>query len=171
MIVRKCPQLQYTHSSIWVIIALAILGFGDKALDFYKMINPIEHARTKEAANKYKVEPYVIAADIYGAGNLVGRGGWTWYTGSSSWYYKAGIEYILGLKVQNGYLKFEPCIPKEWTEYQIQYKWKNSVYNIKVKNPEGKNTGVSKVILNGNEVDNFIKLDGDTNIYQVEIIM
>ena len=162
---------QYTHSAIWVIIAESILGFGDKALELYKMINPIEHSRTRDAVKKYKVEPYVIPADIYGAGNLVGRGGWTWYTGSSSWYYKAGIEYILGLKIENGYLKIDPYIPKDWKEYQIQYKWKDSVYNIKVKNPNNKNSGVTKVLLNGQETDNFIKLDEGRNIYQVEVIL
>ena len=162
---------QYTHGAIWVIIAEAMLGFGDKAAELYRMINPIEHARTKEASKKYKVEPYVIAADVYGSSNLAGQGGWTWYTGSSSWYYKAGIEYLLGLKVENGYIRIEPCIPKEWKEYQIQYKWKESIYHIKIKNPEGKNTGVSKVILNGKEVENCIKLDGSRNIYQIEVIM
>ena len=162
---------QYTHSAIWVVIAEAMLGFGDKATELYRMINPIEHARTKEASKKYKVEPYVIAADVYGASNLAGRGGWTWYTGSSSWYYKAGIEYLLGLKVEKGYLKFEPCIPKDWKEYQIQYKWKESIYNIRVKNPDGKNSGVKKVIFNGEEVENRIKLDGQRNVYQVEVIM
>ena len=160
---------QYTHGAIWVIIAEAMLGFGDKALDLYKMINPIEHARTKEASQKYKVEPYVISADVYGASNLAGRGGWTWYTGSSSWFYKAGIEYILGLKIENEYLKIEPCIPKDWKEYQIRYKWKDSVYNIKVKNPEGKSTGVRKVIVNGVEVENYIKLDGSGKVYNVEV--
>ena len=136
---------QYTHASCWVIIAMSILGFGDKALELYRMISPIEHSRTKEASKKYKVEPYVVAADIYGAGNLGGRGGWTWYTGSSSWYYKAGIENILGLKIENGYMRIEPCIPKDWKEYQIQYKWKDSIYNIRVENPNSKSTGVSKV--------------------------
>ena len=84
---------QYTHGAIWTIIAEAMLGFGDKATELFRMINPIEHARTKEASNKYKVEPYVIAADIYGYGNMAGRGGWTWYTGSSSWMYEAGLQY------------------------------------------------------------------------------
>ena len=140
---------QYTHAAIWVIIAEALLGFGDKATELYRMVNPIEHARTKEASNKYKVEPYVIPADIYGCNNLAGRGGWTRYTGSSSWYYKAGIEYILGLKIKNGYLSIEPCIPKDWKEYSIRYKWKNSVYNISVKNPNNKNSGVEKVVING----------------------
>ena len=135
------------------------------------MINPIEHARTKEASQKYKVEPYVIAADIYGASNLAGRGGWTWYTGSASWYYNAGIEYILGLKIKEGYITIEPCIPKEWKEYQMHYKWKDSIYHITVKHPNGKNTGISKVILDGNEVENKVKLDGTRRIYHIEVIM
>ena len=166
---------QYTHSSCWVIIAESILGFGDKALEYYRMINPIEHSRTKEASNKYKVEPYVISADIYGAGNLAGRGGWTWYTGSASWYYMAGIEYILGFKIENNTIKINPCIPKDWKEYEIKYRYKNAIYNIKVKNPEGKNTGVSKIIINGNEIENGkengIKLDERANVYNIEVIM
>ena len=166
---------QYTHSSCWVIIAESILGFGDKALEYYRMINPIEHSRTKEASNKYKVEPYVIPADIYGAGNLAGRGGWTWYTGSASWYYMAGIEYILGFKIENNTIKINPCIPKDWKEYEIKYRYKNAIYNIKVKNPEGKNTGVSKIIINGNEIENGkengIKLDERANVYNIEVIM
>ena len=135
------------------------------------MINPIEHSRTKEASNKYKVEPYVIAADIYGAGNLAGRGGWTWYTGASSWYYEAGIKYILGLKIEKGYLKIEPCIPKNWKEFLIRYKWKESIYNIKVKNVNENNSGVKQVLLNGQEVENKIKLDGNNKIYNIEVII
>lgn len=148
-----------------------MLGFGDKALELYKMINPIEHSRTKEASNKYKVEPYVIAADIYGAGNLAGRGGWTWYTGSSSWYYEAGIKYILGLKIEKRYLKIEPCMPKNWKEFLIRYKWKESIYNIKVKNVNENNSGVKQVLLNGQEVENKIKLDGNNKIYNIEVII
>lgn len=159
---------QYTHAAIWVIIAEALLGFGDKATELYRMVNPIEHARTKEACNKYKVEPYVIPADIYGCNNLAGRGGWTWYTGSSSWYYKAGIEYILGLKIKNGYLSIEPCIPKDWKEYSIIYKWKNSVYNISVKNPNNKNSGVEKVVVNGAVSENKIRLEDD-GVFNIEV--
>lgn len=161
---------QYTHAAIWVIIAEALLGFGDKATDLYRMINPIEHARTKEACNKYKVEPYVIPADIYGASNLAGRGGWTWYTGSSSWYYKAGIECILGLKIRDGVLSVEPCIPKDWKEYNIKYRWKNSFYNIVVRNFSGKCCGVDKIVLNGKVVDNAIRLQ-DNGVYNIEVIM
>lgn len=149
-----------------------MLGFGDKALELYRMINPIEHARTKEAVNKYKVEPYVIAADIYGAKNLSGRGGWTWYTGSSSWFYIAGIEYILGLKINNGELQIKPCIPKEWKEYSIRYKFGNSIYNIKIQNPNNKNVGVDKFIFNNKEInDKKIKLINDGSINNIEIIM
>ena len=162
---------QYTHASCWVIIAQTLLGFGDKALELYKIINPIEHSRTKDASTKYKVEPFVVAADIYGAGNLAGRGGWTWYTGSSSWYYKAGIEYILGLKIEKGVLKINPCIPKDWKEYFIRYKYENSIYNIKVKNPNGKNTGVDKIYLDGNETENMFILDGTGKIFNIEVIM
>ena len=158
--------------SIWVIIAEAILGKGDTAGEFYRMINPIEHARTKDAAKKYKVEPYVIAADIYGAGNLAGRGGWTWYTGSSSWFYKAGIEYILGIKIKNGILKIEPCIPKDWKEFSAKYKYGRSIYNIKVKNPNSRNKGIQKMLLNGQEIEEKqIKLTDDGRINEIEIEM
>lgn len=163
---------QYTHGAIWAIIAETMLGFGDKALELFRMINPIEHARTKEAVQKYKVEPYIIAADIYGQGNLAGRGGWTWYTGSSSWMYEAGIHYILGLTIEKGYLSINPCIPRDWQEYKIHYKYKNSIYHIQVKNPNQKNTGVEKMLLNKQEiVDKKIKLSDNTQINEIEIIM
>ncbi len=163
---------QYTHASIWVIIAEAILGHGDKATELYRMINPIEHARTKEAASKYKVEPFSIVADIYGKSNLAGRGGWTWYTGSSSWFYKAGLEYILGMKIKNNELCFNPCISKEWKEYSIRYLYGQSVYNITVSNPKGRNSGVEEFKLNGNIIkEKKVTLIDDGSINKVEIIM
>ena len=161
---------QYTHASCWVIIAESMLGFGDKAAEYFRMINPIEHARTKDAANKYKVEPYVIPADIYGQLNLAGRGGWTWYTGSSSWMYVAGLKYILGLNIEYGYLSFKPCIPNNWKEFSIRYKYRSSVYNIKFKNPNGKVNEVSKVIVNGAEIlDGKIKLEDNGGIFNVDV--
>lgn len=163
-------QLQYTHAAIWVIIAEAILGFGDKAVQYFRMINPIEHSKTKENVNKYKVEPYIIPADIYGQGNLAGRGGWTWYTGSSSWMYIAGIKYILGLNIEEGYMFFNPKIPADWKEFFIRYKYGKSVYNIKFIN--NKNTEIDKEIqvkLNGKIIeDGKIKLQDDSKIYEVE---
>ena len=147
-----------------------MLGFGDKAFELYRMINPIEHARTKDEVKKYKVEPYVISADVYGTANLIGRGGWTWYTGSAGWYYNAGIEYILGFKIEEGKIKINPCIPCDWKEYSIKYKYKNTVYNIKVKNIAGKNTGISKIFLNEKEIKEINLID-DGNIYNIEILM
>ena len=96
--------------------------------------------------------------------------GWTWYTGSSSWYYKAGVEYILGLKIEKGYIKIQPCIPKEWKEYEIKYKWKNTLYNIKVEN-NNKNTEVSKVYLDGLEVENNIKLEDRNTVHNIRVVM
>ena len=158
---------QYTHGAIWAICAEAMLGFGDKAVEYFRMINPIEHARTKEEAKKYKVEPYVIAADIYG-GNLAGRGGWTWYTGSSSWMYEAGIKYILGLNIEGNVLKIKPNIPANWKEYSIRYKYGNSIYNIKVKN---ENSEAEKgVFLDGKRLEKpEIILSGNGGVYSVEV--
>ena len=146
-----------------------MLGFGDKATEYFKMINPIEHSRTKEEAKKYKVEPYVVAADIYG-GNLLGRGGWTWYTGSSSWMYEAGIKYILGLNIQGNILKIEPSITESWKEYSIRYKYGNSIYNIKVINKNRKSSNKTNIRINNNIIDkDEIILKDDGNIYNVEV--
>lgn len=163
---------QYTHAAIWAIIANTMLGFGDKAVDLFKMINPIEHSKTKELANRYKVEPYVIPADIYGEGNLAGRGGWTWYTGSSGWLFTCGIENILGLKVYKGELELKPCISKDWKKYEIKYKYGDSIYNIKVSNPNGKNTGVEKMKLDGVDIpEKKIQLNDKGGIYKIEVEM
>ena len=174
---------QYTHAAVWTIIAETMLGFGDKATELYRMINPIEHSRTRESVIKYKVEPYSIPADVYGASNLAGRGGWTWYTGSSSWFYTTGIEYILGLKVHDNILTFAPCIPREWKEFTIRFKYGDSIYNIKILNPNGKNTGVTRITINGTEIENVIattdeltrensiRLDGNGKIFNVEVEM
>lgn len=149
---------------------MALLNLNDKAFEYYRMINPIEHSRTKEAANKYKVEPYVIAADVYGKYNLAGRGGWTWYTGSSSWMYISGLKYILGLNICDGILRLEPHIPQSWNEYSIRFKYGESLYNLKInrgKNIEDKN---SKIIINGVEQETQeIVLDRSGKIYNIEI--
>lgn len=148
-----------------------MLKNGENAVQWYKMINPIEHTKTKEEANKYKVEPYVISADIYGAQNLVGQGGWTWYTGSSSWYYIAGIEYILGLRINNNILSIKPCIPKNWDKYSIQYKFRESIYNIKVNNISKSCTGIKRVLINGIESENKIFLDGSGKVFNIDVEM
>ena len=162
---------QYTHAAIWVIIAEAILGFGDKAVEYFRMINPIEHSRTKDSVMKYKVEPYVIPADIYGQGNLAGRGGWTWYTGSSSWMYIAGLKYILGIDITDGYLNINPSISNKWKEYSVRLKYKEAVYNIKVKNENSGNV-VKKIVFNGEEIENKkIKVIGNSGVNEIEVFM
>ena len=163
---KKWSQQQYTHGAIWVTIAAAMLNLNDKAFEYYRMINPIEHTRTKEAANIYKVEPYVVAADVYGKANLAGRGGWTWYTGSSSWMFIAGIKYILGINIEGGVLRVEPHVPDSWDGYSVRFHYGDSIYNVKViKNVEEK-----KVLLNGEEVKDFaIRLNTNGGIYNVEV--
>ncbi len=153
-------------------MAYTKLGFGDKATKLYEMIDPINHSNTIEKVNIYKLEPYVIAADIYSNKDMLGRGGWSWYTGSSSWFYKIGIENILGFKIENGILTVNPCIKSDWKEYEIRYRYGKSSYLIKVYNPDGKNTGVKEVKVNGvvQEKNEIILKDDGVN-YDVEIKM
>ncbi|CCJ33635.1 GH36-type glycosyl hydrolase domain-containing protein [Caloramator australicus] len=163
---------QYTHAATWVIYAYALLGEGDKAVELFNMINPINHTRTMYEVSKYKVEPYVMAADVYAVEPHVGRGGWTWYTGSSSWMYKVGLEEILGFKKIGNKLIIDPCIPKSWKEYKIRYKFINTIYNITVKNPDGKSKGITTVTLDGNALDyKEVPLVDDGIEHYVEIIM
>ena len=132
------------------------------------MINPIEHSKTKEAANKYKVEPYVVAADIYGAGNLAGRGGWTWYTGSSSWMFVAGLKYILGINMENGILRIEPHVPSNWENYSVRFKFGESLYNVKIIRAE--NVNEKKFMINGENVsESQIQLDGSGKIFNIVV--
>ncbi len=162
---------QYTHAAIWTILAFAKLKESEKAEKYFNMINPIEHSNTKEKIEKYEIEPYVIPADIYGESNLKGKGGWSWYTGSSSWYYTCGIEYILGLNIFKNKLSLNPCIPKDWEKYSIQYKYKDSIYNIKVKNIY-KNNEVKKFIFNNEEIESKeIGLVDNGKINEIEIII
>ena len=103
---------QYTHAALWSVMAFAALGEGDKAADLFSLLNPINHARTRADVLRYKVEPYVVAADVYATAPHVGRGGWTWYTGSAGWMHRAGVESILGLRIRGAFLHLDPCIPK-----------------------------------------------------------
>lgn len=131
------------------------------------MLNPIEHSKTKELANKYTVEPYVVAADVYGAGNLIGKGGWTWYTGSSSWMYIAGIKYILGINISGDELKIEPHIPNDWKEYMVRLNYEKSLYNIKIKKSE---KDEKEIRINGEIINtDTIKMNKDGGVYNIEV--
>lgn len=162
---------QYTHGAIWSIIANAIMNNGERAGEYFRLINPIEHARTKENVLKYKVEPYVVSADVYSNPNMLGQGGWTWYTGSSSWLFIAGFEYVLGIKKIKDSLMICPCIPKEWESYIVEYKYKEASYIINVYNPEHKNTGIKTIYLdNDKQEKNTVKLE-KSGEHRIDIVM
>ncbi|MFA5881448.1 MAG: glucoamylase family protein, partial [Eubacteriales bacterium] len=143
---------QYTHAAIWTILAFAKLGMGDKVGELFSLINPINHTRTLKDCVRYEIEPYVVAGDVYAASPNTGRGGWSWYTGAAGWMYRVGIEYIIGIKKIGASLYFDPCIPKDWPEIQVQYRLGQTLYRIHIQNPERVNMGVKKVIINGREV-------------------
>lgn len=143
---------QYTHGAVWSIIASALLNECDRACEYFRILNPIEHSRTKEAVLKYKVEPYVVSADIYSNLYMQGRGGWTWYTGSSSWLYIAGLEYILGIKKVGNKLKIKPCISSEWEAYNVEFHYGEALYKINVYNEKSKKSRIKTVYLDNNKI-------------------
>ena len=143
---------QYTHAALWSVMALAALGEGDKAAGLFSMLNPINHARTRADVHRYKVEPYVVAADIYAAPNHVGRGGWTWYTGSAGWMQRAGVESILGIHLRGDVLYLEPCIPKAWPDFEIVLRHGSARYLIRVDNADGAGRGIATAVLDGTAV-------------------
>jgi cyclic beta-1,2-glucan synthetase len=140
---------QYTHAAAWSVIAFAMLGDGDKAAGLFSLINPINYASTRAGARRYKVEPYVVAADVYSEPPQLGRGGWTWYTGSAGWLYQAGIEAILGLRRRGAFLLLAPCIPTHWPRFEIVFRHGAAVYDIAVENPHGVSHGIATATLDG----------------------
>ncbi len=163
---------QYTHAAIWVVLAFAKMGDGDKAWELYNLINPINHARTPMEAARYKVEPYVMAADVYAVHPNIGRGGWTWYTGAAGWMYRVGVEHILGLKKRGEQLIIDPCIPKAWSEFGIQYGYRNTKYVISIHNDAGVNKGVKSVSVDGKAMeDKVVTLLNDGKKHQVKVVM
>ncbi|MGZ8196311.1 MAG: GH36-type glycosyl hydrolase domain-containing protein, partial [Methylosarcina sp.] len=162
---------QYTHAAIWSVIAYAMLGEGDQAAELLRMLNPINRTATRTGVYAYKVEPYVLSADIYSEPPHVRRGGWTWYTGAAGWYYRAGMEWILGLQVRADKLILDPCIPKEWDSYSIFYQHENTRYEITVENPNGVASGIKTITLDGERQlkGNSIPLQDDGQVHQVRV--
>ena len=140
---------QYTHAAAWSIMGFAALGQGDKAVELFSLINPINHSNSRENIQRYKVEPYVAAADVYSVAPHAGRGGWTWYTGSAGWLYRAGIEAILGLRLEGDTLVLNPCVPTGWKGFDLKFRHKGAAYEIEVLNPEGVSRGLIGAALNG----------------------
>jgi cyclic beta-1,2-glucan synthetase len=140
---------QYTHAATWSVIAHTMLGQGAQAFELYTLLNPITHSSSRTDVLRYKVEPYVVAADIYSVAPHVGRGGWTWYTGSAGWMYRAGLESILGFRIQGASLLLAPCIPASWAGFEIAFRYRSARYDIRVENPRGVCSGIAHAELDG----------------------
>jgi cyclic beta-1,2-glucan synthetase len=165
---------QYTHGAIWSVLAFAALGDGDKAGELFSILNPINHASTRAGVQRYKVEPYVMAADVYAEPPHVGRGGWTWYTASSGWMYQAGVEWILGFHLRGNALLLDPCIPRAWPRYEISFRYHSARYEIVVENPQGVSRGVASVELDGQALAGGgaeIPLADDNATHQVRVVL
>jgi cyclic beta-1,2-glucan synthetase len=163
---------QYTHAALWT--AWAFLGSGqiEDGFKLFQLLNPILHADSSGKASHYRVEPYVVAADVYGAAPFTGQGGWTWYTGSSGWMYRLGLEGILGLKKRGDWLEVDPRIPRDWPGFSVTYRFGQATYEIQVQNPGHVNQGVQQVTLNGQVLpDKLIPLSQDSGIVEVVIVM
>ena len=170
---------QYTHAACWMVQAAAAMGQRDQAARLLTMLSPLAHTRTPEDVQRYKVEPYVIAADVYGAVPHVGRGGWTWYTGSAGWAYRVAIESVLGLRVEGGdTLVIKPCVPDEWPSYRIDYRppGRASRYLIEVTNPNRCSASIVSVKLDGRALsivggEARVAISGDATEHQIEIVL
>ncbi len=163
---------QYTHAAIWTAIAFAILGEGDKAHELLSMLNPILKTKDPAAIDRYKVEPYAVAADVYAELTQVGRGGWTWYTGAAGWMYRAGIEWLLGFRVRAPYLHFDPCIPRHWPGFELSFRHGASRYEVTVENPRGVTRGIAAIELDGKPLPaggTALRLADDGATHQVRI--
>jgi cyclic beta-1,2-glucan synthetase len=165
---------QYTHAATWSVIAFARLGQGDKAMELFSLLNPINRATTRTDAHRYKVEPYVVAADIYSVTPHVGRGGWTWYTGSAGWLHRAGLESILGLHVQGNRLRITPCIPSRWPGFELVYRHRSTRYEIVVANPDGVGQGIAYLEVDGQRLpagSEMIALVDDGATHRVRVTL
>jgi cyclic beta-1,2-glucan synthetase len=140
---------QYTHAALWSVIAFALLGDGDQAEALFALLNPINHTRTRSDVHRYKVEPYVVAADVYAIAPHVGRGGWTWYTGSGGWMQRAGVESILGARVRGDVLELQPCIPRDWPGFEMTLRFRSARYEVRVENPDGVSRGIASALVDG----------------------
>jgi cellobiose phosphorylase len=163
---------QYTHAALWTTWAFAERGDGDRAWACFRLLNPIYHAKSREKMLRYRVEPYVIAADVYGAPPHVGRGGWTWYTGSAGWMYRLGLEGILGIRRCGNALRIRPCVPSGWSSYEVTYRFGSAVYHIQVENPRATCVGVARIALDGVALPgDEVPLHDDGRRHEVQVTM
>ena len=165
---------QYTHAAVWCAIAYAMQGEGDSAAELIRMLNPISRASTRAGVHAYKVEPYVVAADIYSVPPHARRGGWTWYTGAAGWMYQAGIDWMLGIRKTGNTLSINPCIPREWPGFQLRYLHGATPYHIDVANPRNVMQGVAQIELDGKRLEpanSVVHLSDDGVVHEVRVVL
>ena len=165
----------YTHAALWVALAETMLGNGNRAMDILDMSNPFIRSQTFEQAKKYAAEPYVLASDIATMGAHAGKAGWTWYTGSAGVYYTVVLENVLGIRQRADRLFINPCVPKEWENFSVDYTYKISHYTLHFENPEHVSSGVSEIIVDGEQNKNYIQegipLQDDGKKHVVKIVL
>ncbi len=160
---------QYTHAAIWTIMAFAALGDNEKVWELFSLVNPVNHGGTAESIETYKVEPYVMAADVYAVAPHTGRGGWTWYTGSAGWTYQLIVEHILGIKLENGKLLLQPCIPAKWKSFKLQYRYHSTHFDITVLQDNNRKAGLT---MDGAKMpDNSLQLIDDGKTHVVALVI
>jgi len=162
---------QYTHAAIWTVMAFAAMGDNRRAWELFSLINPITHSATPESAATYRAEPYVVAADVYAVAPHIGRGGWTWYTGSAGWMYRLITESLLGLHLEVDKLRFSPCVPPEWSSYKIHYRFRETVYHVTIQNG-GDGRTIQRVVADGiDQPDCTLPLVDDHQDHHAEITL
>jgi cellobiose phosphorylase len=144
---------QYSHGAIWTVMAFALMGENDRAWELFALLNPIHHSATPKQIALYKVEPYVVAADVYAVAPHTGRGGWTWYTGSAGWMYRLLIETLLGINLEGDRLRLSPRLPKSWKSYKIHYRYRQTDYHINITRLPANSGDVNQLVLDGNKLD------------------
>jgi cyclic beta-1,2-glucan synthetase len=165
---------QYTHAAIWAVMAFAALGDGDKANELFSILNPINRTSTRAGVHRYKVEPYVAVADVYAEYPHVGRGGWSWYTGSAGWMYRAGLEWLLGFRLRGAVLHLDPCIPRAWRRFDITFRYHASRYEIEVLNPNGATRGIATIEVDGipqSVAGGSVPLTNDGATHRVRVVL
>jgi cyclic beta-1,2-glucan synthetase len=164
---------QYTHAAAWTVLAFAALSDGDKAAELFRMLNPINRTSSRATVQRYKVEPYAMAGDVYSEAPHVGRGGWTWYTGSAGWLYRGATEWILGLRMRGSVISIDPCVPRNWPSYSMNFRYHSTRYKIVVENPSCVSRGVKTVEMDGNALPNSpnIPLVNDGGDHQIRVVL
>jgi cellobiose phosphorylase len=161
---------QYTHGAIWTAMAFALMGENDRAWELFSLLNPVHHGGTPRQIAIYKVEPYVVAADVYAVAPHTGRGGWTWYTGSAGWMYRLLIETLLGVNLEGDQLRLTPRLPKSWKTYKIHYRYRKTIYHITITRLADGAAGANQLWLDGNELaSQTIPLVDDCREHSVEL--